>query len=76
MEMGRVIMSCGHQCYVRPVFGFPVILKSEGIDIEAKGVCREVIYSTYCWECYKTLVCDYPEDMLFDEHEVEEYLNG
>jgi len=74
--VGKIFMSCGHQCFVRPNSGWPVVLRAEGFDIETGEPCKETYHGTYCWECYKTLVCDYPEDMILSEWEEEEYFNG
>ena len=72
--LGKVFHTCGHECEIRPVSGFPLTLK--GVEYDEDGPHNAVSYSTLCHKCYVKWVTDYPDDLLFEQYEVKEWLNG
>ncbi len=64
-----VILSCGHPCSVRPIEGFPIVTK----DFARDG-SRCVLSAVYCHSCYVRHVTDHPEDLIFEDWEMNEYL--
>lgn len=67
--MGQIILSCGHECSVRP-FGFPIQVKTYTREGE-----KAVSYSSYCHKCYVETVRDYPDMVLFSGLDEEEWFN-
>ena len=70
-----VLLSCGHFSKYRPTAGFPVTLKGEDC-VPTVGFVRCVRYLTVCHSCYISYIKTEPENILFHETEVSEYLNG
>lgn len=66
-----VFHSCGHEDRYRPVSGWPLAVKAETCTVDGFTKCVE--YSTVCRDCYIKWVTKYPEDIIFDPWEVDEY---
>jgi hypothetical protein len=71
--MGEVYHSCGHECSVRPVSGFPITTKEVTADYES-GEVPCLSHRTLCHSCYLHYVEKYPETVVFDSWEEESWL--
>lgn len=70
-----VYMSCGHTDEYRPVSGWPIRFRSEEPDYFS-GLVPAVTYAIFCRDCYLQWVKDYPEEIIFEDYEEAEYLEG
>ena len=70
--MGKVFFSCGHEDKIRPVSGWPLV--TYGYDTFSDGSYDKVInHRTVCHSCYLHAVQDYPEFIIFDDWEEDEW---
>ena len=69
-----VFHSCGHEDKYRPISGWPITLKGETCD-SVDGYVKCVEYMTVCHTCYLKYVTYYPDDILFNDWEHEQYFN-
>lgn len=70
--MGKIYHSCGHEDFHRPVSGWPLVTKD--YDTLSDGTYGKVITnSTVCIYCYLGYVKKYPETVVFDDWEKEEW---
>ena len=67
-------LNCGHIDPIRP-FGWPLIVKEYGCDA-VDGYHKQAAYYSYCRDCYVKALLDYPELIIINEWEVDEYLHG
>ena len=70
-----VLLSCGHFSGYRPTTGFPLILK-RGDCVAEGNLVKCVRYLNVCHSCYISYIKTEPDNILFGETEVSEYLNG
>lgn len=66
-----IILDCGHECKIRP-FGFPFMLKTEECDA-VDGFVKAVSYHSWCRDCFVDALMRYPDQMMFEEYEADEY---
>jgi hypothetical protein len=72
---GKVIFSCGHEDKYRPTSGWRVMTKDyDTFDDGSFGKC--ITYSNLCLDCYIKCIGTYPEQVIFDSWEEDEWLNS
>lgn len=69
---GKVYLTCGHTDSIRPISGWPLKVKGETCDA-VEGFVRCIEYHHYCLKCYIDALTRYPEDIIFDPWEEDEY---
>ena len=71
---GKIYQSCGHEDYIRPVAGWPLKVKGEDCDA-VDGLFPCIHYYHYCLKCYIEALEQYPELIIFNEWEQQEYFD-
>lgn len=68
-----VYHSCGHTDEYRPVSGWPLATKGETCSEDGYTKCIE--YGTVCRDCYIMWITKYPNSIIFDDWEKDEYFD-
>jgi hypothetical protein len=72
--IGKIFLSCGHEDFYRPISGWPLKIKDyDTFDDGQYGKC--ITYHTLCKDCYVDYIEKFPETVIFDPWEEEEWFN-
>lgn len=72
--MGKVIFSCGHEDKYRPIAGWPLTTKD--YDTFEGDLEKSITYRHVCLDCYLKYIGTYPECVVFDEAEENEWFSS